>query len=195
MSKGKVTEVSVADLVPDNLNFNKGTEYGNALLEKSFQKFGAGRSILLDKNNRIIAGNKAAGKYGELGGEKVIVVETEGDTLVAVKRTDVDLDSQAGRELALADNATQRADLEWNTEVIKEAQEKWGLDADAWGVNTDEWTPTIPDEEREGADYDSPKMIFQFNAEEFAFVSDALALIDANKENALLQLLHYDENR
>ena len=140
MSKGKVTEVSVADLVPDNLNFNRGTEYGNALLEKSFQKFGAGRSILLDKNNRIIAGNKAAGKYGELGGEKVIVVETDGDTLVAVKRTDVDLDSQAGRELALADNATQRADLEWDTEIIKEAQEKWGLDADAWGVKV-EWLP------------------------------------------------------
>ena len=190
----KVSEAKVADLIPDNLNFNKGTEYGNALLEKSFQKFGAGRSILLDKNNRIIAGNKAAGKYGELGGEKVIVVETEGDTLVAVKRTDVDLDSQAGRELALADNATQRADLEWDTEVIKEAQEKWGLDADAWGVNTEDWTPTIPDEEREGADYENPKMTFQFNAEEFAFVSDALALIDANKENALLQLLHYGEN-
>lgn len=138
MSKGKVTEVSVADLVPDDLNFNRGTEYGNALLEKSIQKFGAGRSILLDKNNRIIAGNKAAGKYGELGGEKVIVVETTGDTLVAVKRTDVDLDSQAGRELALADNATQRADLEWDTEVIKEAQEKWGLDADAWGVEIPE---------------------------------------------------------
>ena len=136
--KNKVTEVAVADLIPDDMNFNKGTEYGNALLEKSFQKFGAGRSILLDKNNRIIAGNKAAGKYGELGGEKVIVVETDGDTLVAVKRTDVDLDSQAGRELALADNATQRADLDWDTEVIKEAQEKWGLDADAWGVNP-EW--------------------------------------------------------
>lgn len=135
----KVSEARVADLIPDNLNFNKGTEYGNALLEKSFQKFGAGRSILLDKNNRIIAGNKAAGKYGELGGEKVIVVETEGDTLVAVKRTDVDLDSQAGRELALADNATQRADLEWDTQVVKEVSEQWGIDADAWGVKVDDW--------------------------------------------------------
>jgi len=135
MSKGKVTEARVADLIPDDKNFNKGTEYGNALLENSFQKFGAGRSILLDKNNRIIAGNKAAGKYGELGGEKVIVVETDGDTLVAVKRTDVDLDSQAGRELALADNATQRADLEWDTEVVKEVSEQWEIDAAAWGVD------------------------------------------------------------
>lgn len=194
MSKGKVIEAKVADLIPDDRNFNKGTEYGNTLLEKSFQKFGAGRSILLDKNNRIIAGNKAAGKYGELGGEKVIVVETEGDTLVAVKRTDVDLDSAAGRELALADNATQRADLSWEREAIEAAEREWGFVAEEWGVKDEEWMPEIPDEPRDAADYDSPKMVFQFNAEEFAFVSDALALIDANKENALLKILNYGDS-
>jgi len=47
------------DLIHDDKNFNKGSEAGAKLIKKSFEKFGAGRSILLDKNNRIIAGNKS----------------------------------------------------------------------------------------------------------------------------------------
>lgn len=130
----KIKHVNVADLVPDDLNFDKGTEYGGRLLEKSFEKFGAGRSILLDKNNRIIAGNKATEKYGALGGEDVIVVETDGTKLVAVKRTDIDLDSKEGRELALADNATQKADLDWAQDALREAAEGWDIPVDDWGV-------------------------------------------------------------
>jgi len=56
MAKEKTIKIS--DLTPDDKNFNKGSEFGNSLIEKSFRRFGAGRSILLDKNNRIIAGNK-----------------------------------------------------------------------------------------------------------------------------------------
>lgn len=48
----------ISDLIPDDRNANKGTERGNGLLERSLQQYGAGRSILIDKNNRIIAGNK-----------------------------------------------------------------------------------------------------------------------------------------
>ena len=54
----KVIETNIESLVPDNKNFNKGTEYGQHLIEESLRKFGAGRSILLDKNNSIISGNK-----------------------------------------------------------------------------------------------------------------------------------------
>ena len=68
----------------------------------------------------------------------------------------------------------------------------WGVPA--WDAAKDEqpFTPTIEDHEREGADYDSPKMVFQFTAAEFSFVSDALAQYDANKETALLMLLGYE---
>lgn len=64
----------------------------------------------------------------------------------------------------------------------------------AWDEERGEqpFTPTIEDHEREGADYDSPKMVFQFTAAEFSFVSDALAQYDANKETALLMLLGYE---
>jgi hypothetical protein len=47
-----------SDLVPDDSNANRGSKRGAALIKKSLKDYGAGRSILLDKNNRVIAGNK-----------------------------------------------------------------------------------------------------------------------------------------
>ncbi|MDR2009939.1 MAG: DNA modification methylase [Bacteroidales bacterium] len=58
MAEKKIIKAKIDQLIPDDVNFNKGTEYGQSLIEKSLRQFGAGRSILLDKNNKIIAGNK-----------------------------------------------------------------------------------------------------------------------------------------
>jgi hypothetical protein len=134
----KTSKARITDLVGDNHNFNKGTQYGDHLMDESLRQFGLGRSILIDKNNRIIAGNKTTEKAGELGFEDVLVVETDGKTLVAVKRTDIDLDSRAGRELALADNATSKANLEWDEEAIAEAAAAYDFDPADWGVSIDD---------------------------------------------------------
>ena len=64
-------------------------------------------------------------------------METDGKTLVAVKRTDIDLDSKAGRELALADNATSKANLEWDEEAIAAAAQEFEFDPGDWGVPLD----------------------------------------------------------
>ena len=53
----KIIETNIESLVPDNKNFNKGTEYGDRLMDESLRKFGLARSVVIDKNNRIIAGN------------------------------------------------------------------------------------------------------------------------------------------
>lgn len=154
----EIKHTTIDKLVPDDKNFNKGTEFGKGLLDKSFSKFGAGRSILIDKNNRIIAGNKATESFGESGGEKVIVVETTGDTLVAVKRTDIDLDSKEGRELALADNATQKADLAWDAGALDEVAGEWGIDPGEWGLETEEWETGAADGVKgEEDDFDEEK--------------------------------------
>lgn len=124
---GKIT-----DLVFDDKNFNKGSVTGNALIEKSLQQFGAGRSILVDKHNNIIAGNKTAENYGATGGEDILIVETTGDKLVVVKRTDVDLKTKAGRSLALADNAAAKASIVFVEDLIIE---ELGVDvAEDWKV-------------------------------------------------------------
>lgn len=132
---------SIDDLVQDDKNFNKGTELGGELMDNSLRRFGLGRSILIDKHNRIIAGNKTAGKAQDLGLGKLLVVETTGDTLVAVKRTDIDLDTPEGRELALADNATSHANLQWDEEAIREITQQYeAFTPEDWAVNLDELT-------------------------------------------------------
>lgn len=126
---------TIKDLKFDDKNFNKHTEYGMSLLEKSLRENGAGRSILLDKDNNIIAGNGIVEAAGQIGLEKVKVVEATGDEIIAVKRTDISLNSKKGREMALADNATAAVDLEWDEGTISEELDKFGIDSQEWGLN------------------------------------------------------------
>lgn len=123
---------NIGDLKFDDKNFNKHTEYGMSLLEKSLRQNGAGRSILIDKDNNIIAGNGIIEAAGNIGLEDLQIVETDGTKIVAVKRTDIALDSEEGRTMALADNATASADLEWDAENIEEVSEKFEIDPGEW---------------------------------------------------------------
>ena len=127
----------ISDLHFDDKNFNKHTEFGMGLLEKSLRENGAGRSILIDKDNNIIAGNGIVEAAGQVGLEKIKVVETTGDEIVAVKRTDLSLNSEQGRTMALADNATANADLEWDTDALADVFEP--EDLGKWGVNLPDW--------------------------------------------------------
>lgn len=127
----------IKDLKFDNKNFNKHTERGLGLLGQALQKHGAGRSILIDKDNNIIAGNGVVEAAGQVGIDKVKVVETTGDEIVAVKRVDVELDSKDGREMAMEDNAIASIDLDWDDETIKEESEKWNIDLSQWNFSFD----------------------------------------------------------
>lgn len=69
--------MDISQLVPDDHNFNRGTEEGAKLMQKSFTELGAGRSILLDRDNRIIAGNKSQKAASEAGITRVRINEAE----------------------------------------------------------------------------------------------------------------------
>lgn len=160
--KTSVKEARLEDLVPDDLNANKGTQYGTHLIEKSFSELGAGRSILLDKNNRIIAGNKSTEGAASVGIEDVIIVETDGTKLVAVKRTDIDLDSEVGRKLAIADNATSKANLEWDAEAVQQIGDQWNIKPEDWGVEIPEMKVEEPERnEEEGKKVISTRLIVE----------------------------------
>ena len=134
---------TLADLTPDGENFNRHTEFGQKLLEDSLRKFGAGRSVLVDKDGNIIAGNSTTETAAAIGMEDVIVVPTDGKKLVVVQRTDLSLDSPEGRELALADNMTALKGIDLD---LAKVQETLGDDlAKAWGM--DLTPPELPDDE------------------------------------------------
>lgn len=130
--------VNVDDITLDNKNFNAGSDKGKIMLEKSIRKFGAGRSILVDKNLRAISGNKTLEGFKASGGQKVMIVEADRDTLVAVKRIDIDLDSKEGREMALADNQTQSINYVPDEEMIEMVAEELNIDTGEWGIDAGE---------------------------------------------------------
>jgi len=89
----------------DKRNYRKHSEKNRALIEKSLKNYGAGRSILIDKENTIIAGNGVYEQAEKLN-IPVKIIETNGSELIAVKRTDIEPDSDKRKELAVLDNKT-----------------------------------------------------------------------------------------
>jgi hypothetical protein len=112
--------LKLSDLKQDSRNANKGTPRGRGAVAKSLEQYGAGRSVLIDRDGNLIAGNKTAEQAADAGIEEVIVVQTDGSKLVAVQRTDLSMDDPKARGLAIADNRASELGLEWDADVLKE---------------------------------------------------------------------------
>lgn len=111
-------KIRIDDLIPDGHNANLGTTRGRKMVNTSLRKGGAGRSILVDKNLRVIAGNKTLAEAKALG-MKVRVIQTEGDELVVVQRMELDLETDdKAKELAIADNRAGEVGLEWDGNIL-----------------------------------------------------------------------------
>jgi len=124
---------TLADLQPDSQNANTGTERGRYMVEASLREVGAGRSIVVDREGRIIAGNKTFETWGDISDpDDVVVVQTTGDKLVVVQRSDLDLANgdEKARKLAYYDNRAGEVGLEWDAEQVL-ADLNAGLDLDS----------------------------------------------------------------
>jgi hypothetical protein len=126
----EVEEIQLKDLRQDKRNANKGKKAGNDKLSASVEKLGLGRGIVVDKDNFIIAGNHVQAEALKQGYTKAVIVETTGDTLVITKRTDVEIDSQIGRSLAIADNVTALESIDFDFDVLDELNAEFDLDVD-----------------------------------------------------------------
>jgi DNA modification methylase len=128
----------MTDIKPDTHNANKGTKRGKDLLRKSLQELGGGRSILLDKDGNIIAGNKTFEGAQDVG-LKVRVVKAGRDEIVAVQREDLDLMDPSGeaRRLAYMDNRVAELDLDWDADQLAEDL-ALGIDLDSLGFGANE---------------------------------------------------------
>ena len=188
MAKKAITKLS--ELTPDANNYNKGTEFGGGLIEKSLRKLGAGRSILLDKNGKVIAGNKTLENAvnAGFGDDDLIVVQTTGKQIVAVQRMDLDLDSRMGKEMALADNATAKANIEWDTEALSA---DWSSDElNDWGVQT--WGEDYSEKNKENDVNelaDSMTISLKYTPDEYWQAKEQLSKIAATPEQAVWKLL------
>ena len=75
----------------DKRNYRKHNDRNKELINKSLKECGAGRSIVIDNEDNIIAGNGIYEQAQKLG-LKTKVIETDGSELVVVKRTDLQTD-------------------------------------------------------------------------------------------------------
>jgi len=112
---------SIKDLKSDHKNARKRTDRSAKLIAESLQRFGAARSIVIDEENRILAGNGTIEGAKAAGIKNVRVIETDGTEIIAVKRTGLTEDEKIG--LALADNRT--SDLsDWDKDMLQQLSEE-----------------------------------------------------------------------
>lgn len=125
----------ITDYRPLPNNPNKGTQKGVGAIEQSVRQLGAGRSILVDKDGVIIAGNHAQEAFVNAGIDDVIEVETDGSQIVVVKRTDMSADSAEGKRMSIMDNRAGELGLAWDDviveEILQDIQEQEG-EVDRW---------------------------------------------------------------
>lgn len=100
----------------DSKNYRKHSEKNKRVIKKSVDELGAGRSILIDSENEIIAGNGVKEAWGN---KPIRIIETDGNELIAVKRIDLKTKDKKRKTLALIDNhASDTSDFD--NELIKE---------------------------------------------------------------------------
>lgn len=143
----KVIRRKITDYLPDSHNANKGTERGLQMLEDSLQSVGVGRSIVVDKNGKIPAGNKTLEAAVNAGFEDVLEIEDDGKTLIVHKRSDWDLDDPLGaaRKYAYLDNRVSEVGLAWDANRIA-ADVEAGIDlSKMWTIPELDYVLNQPD--------------------------------------------------
>jgi ParB-like chromosome segregation protein Spo0J len=72
---------SVKDLKSDHKNARRRTDRSASLIAESLKRFGAARSIVIDEDGRILAGNGTVEGAKKAGIDKLRIIEAEGDEL------------------------------------------------------------------------------------------------------------------
>src|SRR3990167_6269070 len=105
------------DLPPDPRNARRHTPRNVGMIVDALQHVGAARSIVIDEDGVILAGNATVEAAAEAGSTAVQGVDVPGDTLVAVRRRG--LTTQQKTALALYDNRASELAEGWDVAVLK----------------------------------------------------------------------------
>jgi hypothetical protein len=105
----------VKDLHPDPANRRSHGTRNLGMVVDALRKVGAARSIVIDEDNVVLAGNGVTEAATAAGITKLQIVDVAGDTLVAVRRRGLSPDQK--RELAIYDNRSAEL-AEWNLEQL-----------------------------------------------------------------------------
>lgn len=96
--------MDITDLKQDPQNARKRGDRAKLQIQDSLREFGAARSIVVDKDGIVRAGNGTVEAAKEAGITKVRIVDSSPDELIAVRRAD--LSGKQAQAYAIADNRT-----------------------------------------------------------------------------------------
>lgn len=118
----------ISQLRPDPRNPRRRTARSADRIAHSLQTLGLGRSIVIDEEGQIIAGNGVVEAAGQVGIEKVRVIEADGSEIIAVRRTNLTPEQKV--QLSIADNRTGELS-EWDDDVLAALKDE-GFDTTDW---------------------------------------------------------------
>ena len=176
----------------DPHNYRIHGDENKRLINKSLTECGTGRSVLMDRENVMIAGNGVYEEAQKLG-LKVRIIESDGKELIVIKRTDLSTKDEKRKLLALADNHTSDTS-EFDFSAIVED----------FGVDTLEvWDMYISFEEKDFSNKnkeldldlfdDKFKIILEYTSEDYLKVKEALADIAPTPDEAVYKMLFKHE--
>jgi hypothetical protein len=207
-------QTHISDLHQDPRNARLHNERNLDMITASLTEVGTARSIVIDEDNIILAGNGTVLAAEKAGITNVRVIEAKGDEIIAVKRSN--LTPEQKRKLAMFDN--RAAELaKWDTEVLQELADG-GLDLSNF-FNNDELEElgrhiehnVFTDDEPIERDHDAftqtansylngtiRQIVLYFNPEQFEDVCSRLESVMeregvTNHTEAFLKLLDYYE--
>ena len=105
------------DIQLDPNNYRIHSKVNKDLIKKSLSECGAGRSVLIDKEGKLIAGNGVFEQAKALN-IPTKIVPTDGNTLIVVQRTDLATADKKRQRLAVFDNSTSDTS-EFNNEKVQ----------------------------------------------------------------------------
>lgn len=112
------TERSLAELTPAPRNARKHGPRNIDAIVAALREVGAARSIVIDEGGVVLAGNATLEAATRAGLTRLQVVEADGKTVVAVRRTG--LTAEEKERLALFDNRAAELAEGWDVDVIQE---------------------------------------------------------------------------
>lgn len=113
--------IKISNLKQDNKNFNKHTDAGMELLGNSIDKVGVIESFTVSLDDKIITGNARQEKMLEKFGDvEPILIETDGQRPIVIKRIDIKSETKEFYEAALLANTVSKNNINFNDSMIED---------------------------------------------------------------------------
>lgn len=178
----------MSEIKLDPRNYRIHGEDNKRLIRKSLCECGAGRSIVIDRDNVMIAGEGVYEQAQALG-LKVRIIESDGKELIAIKRTDLSTEDEKRKLLAFADNQTSDTSKFDFSAIVEDFSADILND---WDFIVDVEENNFADKNKEidfNAIEEKYKIVLEYSSADYLRVNEALAKIAPSPERAVYQIL------